>query len=124
MTHESDRRREPPDASVGRLFAALAGTATALLISLAALYVFYRVKASNASLIPPRDFPAPELETDSDGAPNPAVARQKARLRAYAWIDRERGLVQIPIMRAMSIVAARGSRAYDPVPSPPGGTPP
>jgi hypothetical protein len=50
---------------------------------------------------------------------------QRAELQDYAWVDRDRGLVRIPVARAMQIVAARGAAAYDPPESPkPAPTPP
>lgn len=33
--------------------------------------------------------------------------RERERIETYRWIDRERGVVQIPIERAMELVAAR-----------------
>ena len=40
------------------------------------------------------------------------AAAADARLSGYAWADRERGLVRIPIDRAMAMIAARGGGAY------------
>ena len=37
-------------------------------------------------------------------------AAQQAQLERYAWIDRRAGVAQIPIERAMALLAARGGR--------------
>lgn len=34
------------------------------------------------------------------------IAEQEGRLASYAWIDREQGIVQIPVDRAMAIIVA------------------
>lgn len=41
-------------------------------------------------------------------------ARQRAKLNSYQWVDRRRGLVRIPIERAMQILAERGRPAAPP----------
>src|SRR6185503_12294415 len=52
--------------------------------------------------------PEPRLEQ------NPALAlgelrrREEEQLRGYGWIDREHGVVRIPIERAIKLVAERG----------------
>jgi hypothetical protein len=33
---------------------------------------------------------------------------EETRLTTYAWIDAEKGIVRIPIKRAMDLLAARG----------------
>lgn len=86
-------------------------------LSAAGLYTFYRSLAPSSTYISPRAFPAPRLVTIFDGARDPGVARQQAALDRYRWIDRGRGLVQIPVTRAMTIVAARGADAYAPLPT-------
>jgi hypothetical protein len=35
-------------------------------------------------------------------------AEEDARLRSYGWIDRQRGIIHIPIERAMDLIAQRG----------------
>lgn len=37
------------------------------------------------------------------------IAEQEGRLASYAWIDREQGLVQIPIEQAMELTLAEAS---------------
>jgi hypothetical protein len=37
-------------------------------------------------------------------------ARENARLRSYGWVDRDGGVVHIPIEKAMELVAGTGRR--------------
>jgi hypothetical protein len=52
--------------------------------------------------------PAPRLQ------PNPAIdlaqyqAAQKAKLNSYGWIDKQTGIIHIPIERAMELISRRG----------------
>jgi hypothetical protein len=43
----------------------------------------------------------------SDGAPLSAarLGRQRAQLESYGFVDKERGIVRIPIQRAMELIA-------------------
>lgn len=56
----------------------------------------------------PKEPPAPRLQ------PNPIAdleimrARDHAALSGYAWVDRDAGVVRIPIERAIELLAARG----------------
>jgi hypothetical protein len=98
----------------------MAGVLALVIVAVLALYGFYRLRAPNASFVPPKTFPAPNLQTQNDGLRDPGIAQQRAKLKAYAWIDRSRGVVQIPIDRAMALIAARGDKAYDPIATPGG----
>ena len=40
--------------------------------------------------------------------------REESRLTSYAWVDREQGVVRIPIDRAMEVLAERGFPAPQP----------
>jgi hypothetical protein len=51
---------------------------------------------------PPRQQVAPSLDRAQ------YVAEQKLKLDTYYWIDRDRGIVHIPIEEAMKRVAAHG----------------
>jgi hypothetical protein len=42
-------------------------------------------------------------------------AAQRARLEEYGWVDKEKGVVRVPIGRAMQIVAAKSPHALDPL---------
>ena len=52
-----------------------------------------------------------------------ALAQQEQQLRGYRWIDQQKGIVGIPIERAMELVAREGvkSLAAPAEPAPPAG---
>jgi hypothetical protein len=71
--------------------------------------------------VPVQHYPAPETFPQPRVAPGEAEelrqleAKQRSRLEGYHWIDRQQGLVQIPIERAMQLLAQQGKRAYAPL---------
>lgn len=52
--------------------------------------------------------PEPRLEAYPPANGERIVSQAQQRLARYGWVDREGGLAQIPIERAMSIIAAEG----------------
>ena len=79
------------------------------------LFFFYKALARDTTFVKVEEFPSPRLQTRADGLRDPEIARQQADLQRFRWIDRAHGAFQIPIERAMRLVAARGARAYEPV---------
>jgi hypothetical protein len=60
-------------------------------------------------LKPLERFPKPDLQIDDDHAQRVALfITQDEKLNSYGWIDRSNGIVQIPIERAMDLLAQRG----------------
>jgi hypothetical protein len=65
------------------------------------LHVFPH-RQSGASLVEKvRDFPVPELQTDPGADYAAFLAKQTEVLNNYAWVDRQRGLVRVPVEDAM-----------------------
>jgi hypothetical protein len=116
QTSTPDPAREKPDVGAGILAAVLAGFFVFVLLAATGLFLFYQSRAGDASFVKVQAFPAPRLQTLSDGLTDPEIARQKSALDEARWIDRAKGVFQIPIDEAMRAVAARGAKAYDPVP--------
>jgi hypothetical protein len=116
MTAERNETREQPDVREGAIAAIMAGFFVFVVLVAISLFFFYQSLAHDATFVKPNVFPSPRLQTGSDGLRDPEIARQQADLDRFRWIDRTHGLYQIPIERAMKLVAARGRKAYDPVP--------
>ncbi len=55
-----------------------------------------------------KEPPAPRLQTAPLKDLQDLRARDAAALHAYAWVDREAGVVRIPIARAIEVLAERG----------------
>jgi hypothetical protein len=50
----------------------------------------------------------PRLEVDPSEALRSRREREKELLTSYGWVDRERGVVRIPIERAKELLVERG----------------
>ena len=57
---------------------------------------------------PPRLPPEPRLQTNPRGDLLALREKEDRMLTTYGWIDRNNGIVRIPIDRAMTLTAARG----------------
>ena len=121
MTAEQEEAREPPAVQAGVIAVIMASFFVFVVCVAAGLFFFYQSLAGGATFVRPNVFPAPRLQTRSDGLRDPEIARQQADLDRFRWIDRAHGLFQMPIERAMKLVASRGAKAYEPVPSANGG---
>ncbi len=120
MTAEQERTREGPGVRAGLIASVMAGFVVFVGIAAVGLFYFYQHLAHDATFVRPSVFPTPRLQTRSDGLGDPQIAKQQADLERFRWIDKTHGVFQIPIERAMALVAARGAKAYEPVPIPPG----
>jgi hypothetical protein len=93
-----------PATMAGALAAAL------LLVALAAWGVFALLRPSALpSSTPPANIAGPRLQAAPTLDLKALRQENDARLNQYRWIDRERGVVQIPIERAMQLMAERNN---------------
>lgn len=61
------------------------------------------------SLKPLEQFPKPNLQIDDDHDERIVLYQaQMAELNSYGWVDRGRGIVHIPMDRAMNLLLQRG----------------
>jgi hypothetical protein len=58
--------------------------------------------------------PPPRLQTDPHADLLRFETEQNAKLNSYGWVDRDHGVIRIPIERAMDLVAQRGSPTRGP----------
>lgn len=119
MALEADRR-EPPGVADRTVLIATVGFLLFVAAGLGLLGLYYR-HVLNAVPVPKpvATFPAPRLQVDPRADLTDLQRRQRERLASYDWIDRNAGIVQIPVERAMALLAARGSQAYAPLEEPP-----
>ncbi|MEZ0167417.1 hypothetical protein [Microvirga sp. TS319] len=87
-------------------------------LSLAALRAYYAWSTREAAFTPPRSFAAPRLQSDPSADLAHFQADQQRKLNGYAFVDRDQGLIRIPIDRAMNLITARGADAYAPLDPP------
>lgn len=118
-------RYEPADLHPKRVFWAGAGTLAGLWIIVVLVFPLFNYfsysrtgghdPAKVLSYLPPAP-PAPRNESTRHTELSDYLARENVALSNYAWVDRGKGIVSIPIGRAMEIIAQRGIP-----PSQPGG---
>lgn len=68
-------------------------------------YLSRREPAATARMA---DFPAPRLEVRPGTSLTEFRAAEDVDLTSYGWIDRDNGIVRIPIARAMQLLVERG----------------
>ena len=115
MAIEVRHNREDAAVNGGRVLAITLGfTAFAGLLAIG-LHFVYRATVDPSKFDQPlTTFPIPQIQ------PNPTEdylgfrRRQNLELAGYAWVDRDRGLVHVPIARAMTLIATEGDAGYDP----------
>jgi hypothetical protein len=115
MAVESDAGLASPEVDAPVILAFAFGFIGFVAISLVLLGVFYR-HSDVGGAAPPRRFPTPRLETRS-GQTLDALRKSRA-MHSLERTAADREPARIPISRAMDVVAARASKAYDP-PDPP-----
>jgi len=104
---------------ISPLRVALTGLALAAVIAatmLAAYGLFYLFHGSENRARPapsplsyaPEPVPEPRLQAEPGEELKALRADEDAALKSYGWIDQEKGVVRIPIDRAIDILAERG----------------
>lgn len=135
MAHTDDRRpsssgpirHETSDANLGGVERLIFVTFAFLACVFALIYVVYfQLKAREARLDTPppaiaarqgdRLPPLPRLQTTPVPDLKQFRAAEDAALNTYQWVDRQAGIAQVPIARAIELIAERG---LPPKPAPP-----
>ena len=108
--------RLEPDSTQPKLLLAVAGAVLLLLaIAFGVVLWFYTANVPPHGPTVPKTFPSPRLMQDESDWLNRTQTEQRARLQGWRWIDRDKGLISIPIDDAMRRIAARGADGYAPV---------
>ena len=108
--------RLEPDSTQPKLLLAIAGAVLLLLvIAFGAVFLFYAAEVPAHGPIVPKTFPAPRLIQDETDWLHRAETEQQSRLEGWRWVDRDKGLVAIPIDEAMRRIAAKGANGYAPI---------
>ena len=117
--HSKDVRRETSDVSIGGIGVFVVVFVVSVVVIQGAVWALYRYFERTASVPATVEFPLaetsmrrlppePRLQTD----PRDDLAHLRRAeddvLQSYAWIDRNGGVVRIPIERAMELTAERG----------------
>src|SRR4029077_4218786 len=99
---------------VARVGLALATViALALLVTYGLFHYFYSGETRTRPLPSPLSYsreptPEPRLSVEPGEELKTLRSEEDAMLKSYGWIDRDKGVVRIPIDRALEILAERG----------------
>ena len=110
---------EPMDVAGRPVLAAAIGLAVVLLIVAGGQLLLLRYYAERATereapaapLAETRTPPEPRLLVDPRSALLELRAEEDALLHGYGWVNREAGIVRIPIERAIDVLAAPAGKA-------------
>lgn len=112
---QSTPRLEPPRVATRVVLCAGIGLLVFLGVSLVVMHFYYRAEIDRTVFVPPTPFAKPRLQTSDTSDLARLEAKQRSALKSYAWIDREQGIVSIPIREAIERIVARGGDPYAPV---------
>lgn len=110
-------RHEASDADVRLLATIFAAGLVVVVIASAAMFMLVRHVAAREDLraeVPspnaasPASYEGPELEVDPRESLRRARERDRERLTTYGWVDRDAGVVHIPLERAKALLVERG----------------
>ena len=87
--------------------------AVSLLVTYGLFHYFYRGETRTRPLPSPLSYsreptPEPRLSVEPGKDLKTLRSEEDAMLKSYGWIDRDKGVVHIPIDRAIEILAERG----------------
>jgi hypothetical protein len=113
----SDVHHEESDVDVGRIVkfgVALVVAAAVIHAAVAALFWYFDERLAEAATASPiaagaaRIPPEPRLQVDPRGELREYRAREDEVLSGYTWVDRDAGVVRIPVDEAMRLLVERG----------------
>lgn len=83
--------------------------------SLVLLRIYYGEEIKRSIFVAPATFAKPRLQTNDAADLAKLRSEQCHKLVGYAWVDRDKGIIRIPIEDAMKRIVARGANAYAPI---------
>jgi len=109
------QRPESPAVNGRAVVAAILGAFALMFGTIFAFKAIYDAAVPVKALRPPQTFPQPRVDTSDAALLHRLMAEQRRQLDTWRWADAEHTLVQIPIERAMRIVAQKGADGYAPL---------
>ena len=118
-TESPEVRHETSDVNIRAIFGFGAGlTIASAFIGVCVWLLFQYFTAREARTVAPPQYPLavqqsrvppePRLQTNPRQDMTDLRAREEAMLSSYGWVDRNAGVVRIPIERAMQLIVERG----------------
>jgi len=118
--HHARGLPEPSGVDARHLVWVACGTLVFLGVTVATFATIFNNEVSILTVPAPQIFPQPRVQAGETAELHKLLQKQQQELASYRWANGEHTLVQIPIERAMAIIAQKGAQAYAPVASIPG----
>src|SRR5690349_9654643 len=112
----ADTRRESEDMNVRGVIVSWLTIVGMVVVSILIAFGFIALLAEHRTtdtFVATRRFPTPRLESDPPRDLAEYRREQQAKVAGYRWIDRNAGVVHIPIRRAMEVLAGHHAPAAD-----------
>jgi hypothetical protein len=116
---DAETRLESPEVATRTVLFVAVALLVFVVGSIAGGRAYFVSKLDGPVNVPPQTFEKPRLQINDAADLAKFQKEQRAELNGYAWIDRDRGIIRIPIERAMALIAAKGTGAYDAIESAP-----
>jgi hypothetical protein len=110
-----DERLQPPDVATRPILLYALGALLLLAGAIGGLQAIYYWQVPVQQYPAPETFPPPRVQPGEIEQLRRIEEEQTSRLQGYHWVDRQQGLVQIPIERAMQLLVLEGMQAYAPL---------
>lgn len=112
---------EQTDVSVGAISKFTIGLTIATIATLGLMWIVFNLYAGREAarspqpapmtqVDPMKEPPEPRLQTRPVADLKQIRADEEALLHRYEWVDPDKGIVRIPIQRAMELIAKEGSK--------------
>jgi hypothetical protein len=113
----------PPQVDIKLILGSAAAVLLTLCIVIGATYWFYRWQVPELGAIVPSEFPKPQLMHDESATLKQVQNEARQRLTNWKWVDREAGVISVPIDAAIRALLARPD-PYAPLMQPTAGASP
>jgi hypothetical protein len=119
MSAEEHLQYVPESPAVELRAVAWGGIAALALLfgAIGCLYWIYQDEVPIRTMPKPQTFPQPRVATHADDVAelHRLATEQSQRLKSWAWANDQHTLVQVPIDRAMQLLAQKGDNAWAPL---------
>jgi len=113
----------PPQVDIKLILGSAAAVLLTLCIVIGATYWFYRWQVPDIAPIVPSEFPKPQTMYDESATLKQVQGEARQHLMNWKWVDREAGVIAVPIDAAMRALLARPD-PYAPLMQPTAGASP
>jgi hypothetical protein len=117
--HHIEYVPEPPSVSLTFVGWSAVGSLLLVAASIGVLFGIFHAVVPTRAPAPPQTFPQPRVDTSETDELRRITDAQNKRLGTWQWADSQHSTVQVPIERAMQLLAKKGADAYQPLLSSP-----